>query len=254
MSKVLRKQRIGRRHNSPNKMMKKGKARIPAYIKDSAEVIDATVREIVHEQGRGAPLAMITLHNTAAGEKENRFVMVAVEGMHTGQTIQFGDVTPVEIGNCMKIKNIPEGTTVCSIEDKAGNGGSIAKSSGTCATVVGHNQDTNETRIKLSSGRKKNVSGNSRAVVGVVAGGGRCEKPLLKAGRAHYKHKAKGKLRLWPRVRGVAMNPVDHKHGGGNHQHIGKSSCVSRHAPPGQKVGQIAARRTGVGRSKDKFE
>lgn len=98
--------------------------------------------------------------------------------------------------------------------------------------------------------------------LGLVAGGGRIDKPILKAGRSYHKYKAKRKS--WPRVRGVAMNvsdfrkekllsqkyfyllqPVDHPFGGGNHQHIGKPSTVSRYAPPGRKVGLIAARRTG---------
>uniref|UniRef100_A0A672SGL1 Large ribosomal subunit protein uL2 n=1 Tax=Sinocyclocheilus grahami TaxID=75366 RepID=A0A672SGL1_SINGR len=77
----------------------------------------------------------------------------------------------------------------------------------------------------------------------VVAGGGRIDKPILKAGRAYHKYKAK--RNCWPRVRGVAMNPVEHPFGGGNHQHIGKPSTIRRDAPAGRKVGLIAARRTG---------
>jgi len=80
-------------------------------------------------------------------------------------------------------------------------------------------------------------------MIGVIAGGGRTDKPLLKAGTAF--HKFKRKRKNWPKVRGVAMNPVDHPHGGGNHQHIGHPSTLGRHAPAGQKVGLIAARRTG---------
>merc|ERR1711874_406705 len=68
-------------------------------------------------------------------------------------------------------------------------------------------------------------------------------KPILKAGRAYHKYKAK--RNCWPIVRGVAMNPVEHPHGGGNHQHIGKASTVKRSTPAGRKVGLIAARRTG---------
>merc|ERR1712048_342971 len=86
----------------------------------------------------------------------------------------------------------------------------------------------------------------ARAMGGIIAGGGRTDKPLLKAGNAYHKYKAK--RNCWPRVRGVAMNPVDHPHGGGNHQHIGHSATVSRSCPPGQKVGLIAARRTGLKR------
>ena len=63
-------------------------------------------------------------------------------------------------------------------------------------------------------------------MVGIVAGGGRMDKPMLKAGRAY--HKFAVKRNEWPKVRGVCMNPVDHPHGGGNHQHIGKPSTRSR--------------------------
>jgi len=80
-------------------------------------------------------------------------------------------------------------------------------------------------------------------MVGIVAGGGRIDKPVLKAGNSYHKYKAK--RNSWPIVRGVAMNPVDHPHGGGNHQHIGHPSTVRRDAPSGKKVGLIAARRTG---------
>lgn len=79
--------------------------------------------------------------------------------------------------------------------------------------------------------------------VGIVAGGGRIDKPLLKAGRAYHKYKVK--RNSWPKVRGVCMNPVEHPHGGGNHQHIGMASTVSRYKSHGRKVGLIAARRTG---------
>uniref|UniRef100_A0A4W4HG99 Large ribosomal subunit protein uL2 n=1 Tax=Electrophorus electricus TaxID=8005 RepID=A0A4W4HG99_ELEEL len=90
---------------------------------------------------------------------------------------------------------------------------------------------------------KKVISSSNRAVVGIVAGGGRIDKPILKAGRAYHKYKVK--RNCWPRVRGVAMNPVEHPFGGGNHQHIGKPSTIRRDAPAGRKVGLIAARRTG---------
>lgn len=91
-------------------------------------------------------------------------------------------------------------------------------------------------------------------MIGVIGGGGRNEKPMLKAGNVYWKFKAKRKC--WPNVRGVAMNPVDHPHGGGNHQHLGKPSTISRRTPPGRKVGLIAARRTGLlrGGNKDKIE
>ncbi|KAL3720506.1 hypothetical protein ACJRO7_005338 [Eucalyptus globulus] len=85
--------------------------------------------------------------------------------------------------------------------------------------------------------------GGDLAIIGQFGGGGRTEKPLLKAGNAY--HKFRVKRNCWPKVRGEAMNPVEHPHGGGNHQHIGHVSTVRRDAPPGQKVGLIAARWTG---------
>jgi large subunit ribosomal protein L8e len=91
--------------------------------------------------------------------------------------------------------------------------------------------------------QKKVIPSANRATVGIVAGGGRIDKPMLKAGRAYHKYKVK--RNSWPKVRGVAMNPVEHPHGGGNHQHIGKASTVKRGTSAGRKVGLIAARRTG---------
>ncbi len=144
----------------------------------------------------------------------------------------------------MNIGSMPEGTIICNIEEKVGDRGALARASGNYATIIGHNPEDGKTRIKLASGAKKVLNNQCRASVGIVAGGGRIDKPLLKAGRAFHKYRLK--RNSWPKTRGVAMNPVDHPHGGGNHQHIGHASTVSRYAPPGQKVGLIAARRTGL--------
>ena len=129
------------------------------------------------------------------------------------------------------------------VEAQPGDRGKLARSSGNYCTVVTHDVDGGVTHLKLPSGMRKTVSNNCRAMVGVVAGGGRIDKPLLKAGRAF--HKWRMKKNIFPKVRAVAMNPVEHPHGGGNHQHIGKPSTVRRDTPPGRKVGLIAARRTG---------
>ncbi|MCX8175865.1 MAG: 50S ribosomal protein L2, partial [Candidatus Bathyarchaeota archaeon] len=87
------------------------------------------------------------------------------------------------------------------------------------------------------------VNNNALATIGVVAGSGRTDKPFMKAGEKYYLMRSRGIK--WPRVRGVAMVAASHPFGGGRHRHVGKPSTVSRHAPPGQKVGLIAARRTG---------
>merc|ERR1719359_1566457 len=119
------------------------------------------------------------------------------------------------------------------MEAKWGDRGCFSRSSGTYCIVIGHSEDGAKTRIRLPSGARKTISGHCRASVGIVAGGGRTDKPVLKAGNLHHKYARKRKM--WPIVRGVVMNPVDHPHGGGNHKHIGKPSTVSRFCPPGQK-------------------
>lgn len=144
------------------------------------------------------------------------------------------------VGNILPLGQMPEGTIVSNVEEKVGDRGALGRTSGNYVIVIGHNPDEGKTRLKLPSGAKKVVPSSARGMVGVVAGGGRVDKPILKAGRAFHKYRVK--RNSWPRTRGVAMNPVDHVHGGGNHQHIGKASTVSRYAVPGQKVGLIAAR------------
>jgi large subunit ribosomal protein L8e len=175
--------------------------------------------------------------------KIRKELFIAVEGMYTGQFVYCGRKAQLTVGNVLPLGNMPEGTIVCNLEEKTGDRGKLARTSGNYAAVIAHNPDTKRTRVKLPSGAKKVLPSANRAMVGIVAGGGRIDKPILKAGRAYHKYKAK--RNCWPKVRGVAMNPVEHPHGGGNHQHIGKASTVKRGTPAGRKVGLIAARRTG---------
>ncbi|TRY97244.1 hypothetical protein DNTS_013728 [Danionella cerebrum] len=175
--------------------------------------------------------------------KRRTELFIAAEGIHTGQFIYCGKKAQLNIGNVLPVGTMPEGTIICCLEEKPGDRGKLARASGNYATVISHNPETKKSRVKLPSGSKKVISSANRAVVGVVAGGGRIDKPILKAGRAYHKYKVK--RNCWPRVRGVAMNPVEHPFGGGNHQHIGKPSTIRRDASAGRKVGLIAARRTG---------
>lgn len=104
----------------------------------------------------------------------------------------------LQIGNVMPVGQMPEGTIVCNLEEKTGDRGRLARASGNYATVIAHNPDTKKTRVKLPSGAKKVIPSNNRAMVGIVAGGGRIDKPILKAGRAYHKYKAK--RNCWPKV------------------------------------------------------
>jgi len=205
--------------------------------------IRGLVKDIIHDPGRGAPLAKVVFRDPYR-YKLRTGLFIATEGLSTGSFIYCGKKATLNVGNVLPLSRVPEGTIVCNIEEKVGDRGSLARASGTSATVIGHDPDTGKTRIRLPSGAKKTVSDKARATVGIVAGGGRMDKPLLKAGRAFHKYRVK--RNCWPKTRGVAMNPVDHPHGGGNHQHIGHASTVARDSSAGQKAGLIAARRTGL--------
>lgn len=201
----------------------------------SPATLKGRVVEIVHDPGRWVPLAHVELEN---GQD---FWLPAAEGMYVGQIVEVGPEARVLNGNILPLGKIPEGTQVYNIEIKPGDGGKLARSSGAYAVVLG--RSGNKTIVQLPSGKVKELPNDARATIGVAAGAGRLEKPLLKAGASYYKWSAKA--HLWPRVRGVAMNAVNHPHGGGSHQSPSFSTTVSRNAPPGRKVGHIAARSTG---------
>jgi len=244
MGRVIRSQRKGagsvfrahvKHRKGPAKLRAVDYAERHGYIKGS-------VKEIIHDPGRGAPLAVVVFRDPYR-YKLKKELFLAAEGMFTGQFLYCGKKAALQVGNVMPVGVMPEGTIICNLEEKGGDRGALARASGNYATVISHNMETKKTRVKLPSGAKKVVPSSNRAMVGIVAGGGRIDKPILKAGRAYHKYKVK--RNCWPKVRGVAMNPVEHPHGGGNHQHIGKASTVRRDASAGRKVGLIAARRTG---------
>ncbi len=193
--------------------------------------------EILHDSFRSAPVARVLLENFT------EIFLIAPEGMRTGQWLEIGDKVEIKDGNILLLKNVPEGTYVYNIEKRPGDGGKFVRSSGTFAQVVSHDPRLNITYILLPSKKTMTINSNSRATIGKIAGGGRTERPLTKAGDSFYKYKTRNKR--FPTVRGVAKNPSDHPHGGGGHKHVGRATSVSRDTPPGRKVGHIAPRRTG---------
>jgi large subunit ribosomal protein L2 len=140
----------------------------------------------------------------------------------------------------MVLKNIPEGTMICNIERQPGDGGKFVRAGGTFGKVVAKTQEG--VLVRLPSKKEKVFHQECRAIIGIVAGAGRTEKPFLKAGTRYFAMKAKNKL--WPKMRGVAMNAVSHPYGG-KRKKKGKPTIAPRFAPPGRKVGKIAPRRTG---------
>jgi len=213
---------------------------IPLTETKSERPLKAVIEELVHEPGRGAPLAKTRLENNEV------FYSVAPEGVSIGQEIQLGNSASAGLGNILFLGQIPSGTLVCNLELSPGDGGKIAKSSGTYATVVAHTPEG--TLVKLPSGKSTYLNDSCRAAIGVVAGAGRTDKPFLKAGKKQAWLTAKG--RIYPITKGIAMNPAFHPHGGGSHTSQSmRPTTVSRTAPPGQKVGLIAARQTGRARA-----
>lgn len=200
------------------------------------------VKDIIHDPGRGAPIAKLQFSDAYQYKKRN-VQWTATEGTYTGQFIYCGKKATLVPGNILPLAAMPPGTVINNLEKLPGDKGHFAKTSGGFAQIIGHIDGADKTRVRLPSGQKKTIHSLARAAIGIVAGGGRIDKPLLKAGRAYHKYKPK--RNSWPKVRGVAMNPVEHPHGGGNHQHIGHPSTVRRDCVAGQKVGLIAARRTG---------
>mmetsp|Transcript_138093 Transcript_138093/g.275302 ORF Transcript_138093/g.275302 Transcript_138093/m.275302 type:complete len:256 (-) Transcript_138093:66-833(-) len=205
--------------------------------------IKGLIKKIEHEPARGAPLCEVVFHDPYRYKLQKQ-TWVAVEGAHTGQFVYCGAKAQLSIGNVLPLAKMPEGTIISMCEEKAMDRGKIARASGTSCMVVGHSDDMKKTRIRLPSGSRKTVPSSCRAVVGIVAGGGRMDKPVLKAGNNF--HKFRVKRNCWPKVRGSAKNPVEHPHGGGNHQHVGHPTTLARSSSAGQKVGLIAARRTGL--------
>ncbi|AGB39205.1 50S ribosomal protein L2 [Natronococcus occultus] len=216
------------------------KAKLDHKKEEDDDVVRGEVVDIEHDPARSAPVAAVEFE-----DGDQRLVLVP-EGVAVGEEIQVGVSAEIKPGNTLPLAEIPEGVPVCNIEANPGDGGRFARASGVNADLITH--DRNAAVIQLPSGEVKRLDPQCRATIGVVAGGGRTEKPMVKAGNKHHKMKARGGK--WPRVRGVAMNAVDHPFGGGGRQHPGKPKSVSRDAPPGRKVGDISSRRTGRGGNK----
>jgi len=190
------------------------------------------VVDIQHDPARSAPVAIIKT------EDGKEILHIAPEGLSIGNTIKYnGEITA---GNVLELGKIPEGTKIFGIETYPGSGPKLCRSSGVFAQVIGISG--NNVLVQFSSGAVKEIDGRCRATIGIPAGGGRTEKPWVKVGKKWYATHARSKI--YPRAAGVTMNPVDHPYGGKRHRPR-PSKTVSRHAPPGAKVGSISARRVG---------
>ncbi|MDS0475496.1 50S ribosomal protein L2 [Natrinema sp. 1APR25-10V2] len=240
MGRRIQGQRRGRGTSTFRAPSHRYKAKLDHKKEEDDDIVRGTVVDIEHDPARSAPIAAVEF------EDGDQRLILAPEGITVGEELQVGVSAEIKPGNTLPLAEIPEGVPVCNIEANPGDGGRFARASGTNADLITH--DRNAAVVQLPSGEVKRLDPQCRATIGVVAGGGRTEKPMVKAGNKYHKMKARGTK--WPRVRGVAMNAVDHPFGGGGRQHPGKPKSVSRDAPPGRKVGDISSRRTGRGGNK----
>ncbi len=190
-----------------------------------------TVDELVQSPGRSAPVAVVR------AEAGGSWRMVATAGLATGDRVSLGSGELVR-GGYMALSSIPDGTLVSNVELTPMDGGKLVRAAGASALVVAH--QGGRVTIQLPSGNFKQFPEGCRAQVGTVAGGGRSERPFVKAGKKVLAYRSLAKAPF--KVRGVAMNPVNHPFGGGSHQHVGRPSTVSYGTWPGAKVGRFSKR------------
>jgi len=228
MGKRLITQRRGRgfgRYRSP-RHLRFTDARHPRIKSGTGQIVD-----FVHEPGRIAPLAKVQFESLEQ-------YMIAPDGATVGQQVMVGSGGAIAAGNTRAVGGLPDGTVVYNVESQPGDGGKFARTAGTGATIVTHGS---KTVLIMPSGKFKEVDNACLATVGLVAGGGHKDKPFAKSGKKF--HAYHGKAKAYFKVKGIAMNPVNHPHGGGGHPHVGTQSSVGRNTPPGRKVGRLAPQR-----------
>ncbi len=194
-----------------------------------------TILDILNCPGHSAPLAKVVYDDNTQG------LILAPETIKVGDQLNAGTKAQRQIGHCMCLKDIPEGTMVHNIEASPGDGGKFVRASGTFAKV--------STKLKTKiivifpSKKKKEFHPNCQATIGSIAGSGRTEKPFVKAGIKYKVMSAKNKF--WPKVSGSAMNAVAHPFGNKRSSRKSKARPVPKNAPPGRKVGMLRPKRTG---------
>ena len=162
--------------------------------------IIGTVASIEYDPNRSANIALI---NYADGEK--RYI-IAPKGLKVGMKIESGEKADIKVGNCLPLKDIPEGTLVHNVELKPGKGGQMARSAGSSVQILG--REDKYTLLRLASGEVRKVLSECRATIGEV---GNADYELVNLGKAGRKRH----MGIRPTVRGSVMNPNDHPHGGG---------------------------------------
>ena len=181
-------------------------------FKRNKDGINATVERVEYDPNRSAHIALLKY-----ADGERRYV-VAPKGIKAGDVLRSGDDAGIKPGNCLPLRNIPVGSVVHCVELKPGKGAQMARSAGTSVQFVA--REGAYSTLRLRSGEMRKVLSDCRAVLGEVSNGEHALRSLGKAGAKRWRG-------VRPTVRGVAMNPVDHPHGGGEGRTSGGRHPVS---------------------------
>ena len=176
-------------------------------FKRNKDGIPAVVERLEYDPNRSANIALVLYK-----DGERRYIL-APKGLKAGDQIQSGVDAAIKAGNTLPMRNIPVGSTVHNVEMKPGKGGQMARSAGAYVQIVA--RDGSYVTLRLRSGEMRKVPADCRATLGEVGNAEHMLRVLGKAGAARWRG-------VRPTVRGTAMNPVDHPHGGGEGRNFGK--------------------------------
>ena len=237
MGKLLKQQRRGKGSGAYRAPSHRYKAKASFRGLDDIEKTSSlrgAVLEFLDDPGHQTPIMRVRFTNN------DEIFLPATEGIAVGDEIFTGALAPIARGAILPLSRIPEGGYIYNVERSPGDGGKLVHAPGGYAVVSARERDI--VYVKMPSKKVLELQSTCRAQVVIACGGGRLERPMLKAGLNHFKKHAQN--RKWPVNRGVHMSAYTHPFGGKQH-HKGRGSATSRGAPPGRKVGHIAARSTG---------
>ena len=186
-------------------------------FKRSKDSIPAKVERIEYDPNRTAHIALLLF-----ADGERRYI-IAPKGVNAGDTLQSGPAAPIKNGNCLPLRNIPVGSVIHAVEMKPGKGAQMARSAGASIQLVA--REGQYATLRLRSGEMRKVLSDCRATLGEVSNSEHSLRKLGKAGATRWRG-------VRPTVRGVAMNPVDHPHGGGEGRTSGGRHPVSPWGTP----------------------
>lgn len=176
-------------------------------FKRNKDGISAIIERLEYDPNRSANIALVLYK-----DGERRYIL-APKGLKSGDKIQSGVDVAIKAGNALPMRNVPVGSIVHNLELKPGKGGQLARSAGACVQIIA--RDSSYVTIRLRSGEIRKILSDCRATLGEVSNAEHMLRVLGKAGANRWRG-------IRPTVRGTAMNPVDHPHGGGEGRNFGK--------------------------------